>query len=56
MLDINTGVSDAQIAASSGGDADCIDRTLKLKRQREFKVKEATAEWRITENELVVIL
>jgi hypothetical protein len=50
-LDINLGVSDAEIVAKSGGGSDA----LMLKRQRELDVDNATAEWRVSDGILVVV-
>ncbi|KAF8172843.1 hypothetical protein K438DRAFT_1921006 [Mycena galopus ATCC 62051] len=51
-LDINVGVSDAEIAAKLGAGP---DGGLTLKRERELDVEAATAEWRVSEGVLVVV-
>ncbi|KAJ7631993.1 pre-RNA processing PIH1/Nop17-domain-containing protein [Mycena polygramma] len=50
-LDINLGVSDAEIAAKSVAP----DAALMLKRAREFNVETATAEWHVSNGMLVVV-
>ncbi|KAJ7737852.1 pre-RNA processing PIH1/Nop17-domain-containing protein [Mycena maculata] len=50
-LDINLGVSDAEIVATSGGG----DAALMLKRERALDVDKAMAEWRIGQDVLVLI-
>ncbi|KAJ7222467.1 pre-RNA processing PIH1/Nop17-domain-containing protein [Mycena pura] len=52
-LDINFGVSDAEIVATAHGTADA-DTALKLKRERALDVDNARAEWRVAEGVLVV--
>ncbi|KAJ7689518.1 pre-RNA processing PIH1/Nop17-domain-containing protein [Mycena olivaceomarginata] len=51
-LDINVGVSDAEIAATCGT---APDGGLTLKRERELDVEAATAEWRVADGVLVVL-
>ncbi|KAJ7216196.1 pre-RNA processing PIH1/Nop17-domain-containing protein [Mycena haematopus] len=51
-LDINVGVSDAEIAATSGT---ALNGGLTLKRERELDVDTATAEWRVSTGVLVVV-
>ncbi|KAJ6463336.1 hypothetical protein C8R45DRAFT_841164 [Mycena sanguinolenta] len=51
-LDINLGVSDAEIVAKSG--AATPNGGLSLKRERELNVDAATAEWRVSAGVLVV--
>lgn len=51
-LDINVGVSDAEIAATCGTEP---DGGLTLKRERELDVEAATAEWRVADGVLVVL-
>ncbi|KAJ7484073.1 PIH1 family [Mycena galericulata] len=53
-LDINLGVSDAEIAATSGGSA-AADAALMLKRERALDVAHAAAEWRVAEGVLVLV-
>ncbi|KAF7373454.1 PIH1 domain-containing protein 1 [Mycena sanguinolenta] len=52
-LDINLGVSDAEIVAKSG--AATPNGGLSLKRERELNVDAATAEWRVSAGVLVVV-
>ncbi|KAJ7145925.1 pre-RNA processing PIH1/Nop17-domain-containing protein [Mycena epipterygia] len=54
-LDINLGVSDAEIVAMSGGAPDSGHGALMLKRERELDVDNARAEWRVSDRVLVLI-
>ncbi|KAJ7619406.1 pre-RNA processing PIH1/Nop17-domain-containing protein [Roridomyces roridus] len=55
LLDINLAVSDAEIAATSGN-SEAADAALKLKRERALDVERATAEWRVGEGVLVLVM
>lgn len=52
-LDIDLSVSDAQIVSTFGGTSG-EGSPLMLKRQREFDVDDATAEWRVQERALIL--
>ncbi|KAI0688502.1 pre-RNA processing PIH1/Nop17-domain-containing protein [Cytidiella melzeri] len=55
-LDIDLSLSDAQIAATFGGTSSSEDSVLMLKRQREFDVEGAKAEWSIQQGRLTVFV
>lgn len=52
-LDVDLTLPDAQIVAMFGGSSN-KDSTLMLKRQRDFNVDTAEAEWRVQEGILVI--
>lgn len=58
VLEMDLNLPDAQIAAvigSTTADPDEIKKTLMLKRQRDFDVDGAEAEWRVSEKILLLV-
>lgn len=63
MLDVNLGLSDAEIVATAASKTSASlheetasepNNTLTLKRQRDLDVDGATSEWRVSEGFLVI--
>ena len=54
-LDLDLSMSDAQLMATFGGTSS-EDSALMLKRQRDFDVDGATAEWRVQEGVVLIFV